>query len=108
MSSFENPLLINKSGIYNLTDGIHPTFAQLEDAICKHFNKPKVKSIPLSIIKLGAFAGDVFEMLTRKSFPINKRILSKITNPLTFNDDKARTELGWKPHQILNHINKII
>jgi len=87
-------------GIYNLTDGIHPSFNELSLAISKNKNKKKPLSLPVSVVKwlskLGDFLGD-------KS-PINSLKLIKITSDLTFDDNKARTVLNWRPRSIINYI----
>ncbi|MCZ4224357.1 NAD-dependent epimerase/dehydratase family protein [Pedobacter rhodius] len=86
-----------KGGIYNLTDGHHPSFAELSEVISKQLNKPNPFNIPLWFAKLMAFGGD----LIGNKAPINSKKLGKITKDLTFADDKARTALGWKPEPVL-------
>lgn len=101
------PGLIDKSGTYNLTDGYHPTFRELEDLIASELNK-KIKIIPWGMAKLLALAGDVIYWVTKMNFPLNSARLKKIIATLTFNDDKARHDLGWYPDQILEHPEKFI
>jgi nucleoside-diphosphate-sugar epimerase len=84
----------NKSGIYNLTDGYHPSYKELSELIAKQMGRRKPMSISYWIAKCLAILGN--------SFPINSNKLSKITETLTFDDSKARNELGWKPNNILN------
>jgi nucleoside-diphosphate-sugar epimerase len=80
-------------GIYNLTDGYHPTFNELAINISFQLGKGIPKSLPLGFIKMVARLGDFFG----NYFPINSTKLNKITTELTFNDSKARTSFGWKP-----------
>jgi nucleoside-diphosphate-sugar epimerase len=95
----ENP----KSGIYNLTDGYHPSFFELESEIAKVYNRHFIPAIPKWVaILLGRF-GDIVSF-----FPINSSYITKITKTFTFSDVKARTELNWNPHSVLSQINKII
>ena len=91
-------------GIYNLTDGYHPTFAEISENISIQLGKNKPLNIPnwlaIIIAKIGDLVGD-------KS-PINTNKLIKITSELTFDDIKARKTFGWNPTPVLEgfRINK--
>lgn len=87
-----------KEGIYNLTDGYHPSFNELERLIASQLGRKPPRSIPLPLAKMVARSGDILG----DRFPINSYRLSKITSSLTFNDDKARHDLGWDPHRVLD------
>lgn len=96
------PKLNGKSGIYNLTDGYHPTFDELEKGLAKALNlKPPLK-IPQSVAALIAKTGD---LIGSKS-PINSQKLKKIQSTLTFSDKKARAELGWNPKKVLENLEE--
>ena len=84
-------------GIYNLTDGIHPTFNDLSKSISRNLDKSFVPNMPLFIAKVIAKIGDI----VGNAFPINSDKLSKITSTLTFNDSKARNAFGWNPTPVL-------
>ena len=84
-------------GIYNLTDGYHPKFAELSEHISKQLGKDKPKSIPIWIVKIFAIFGDLFG----NKAPINSYKLNKITSDLTFDDTKAREAFGWNPTSVL-------
>lgn len=92
------PSLFNKtqSGEYNLTDGIHPTFAQIEDKMAQSLGKKVNIVIPALIARTISVVGSFIP-----KFPLNSRQYSKITSPLTFSDQKARTVLGWNPNSFL-------
>ncbi len=92
------PTLFSKTqvGEYNFTDGNHPTFAQIEDKVAQSINKKINIKIPAFIARLVSVVGDVLP-----KFPLNSRQYYKITSPLTFSDQKARTELGWNPNTFL-------
>lgn len=92
------PSLFNKtqSGEYNLTDGIHPTFAQIEDKMAQSLGKKVNIVIPALIARTISIVGSFIP-----KFPLNSRQYSKITSPLTFSDQKARTVLGWNPNSFL-------
>ena len=84
-------------GVYNLTDGIHPTFKQLSYEISKVFGKTKTPNLKIThailLAKMGDIIGDIF--------PFNTSILHKITSPLTFDDMKARYAFDWQPESVL-------
>ncbi|MGV3599479.1 MAG: NAD-dependent epimerase/dehydratase family protein [Bacteroidota bacterium] len=92
------PSLFDKtqSGEYNLTDGIHPTFAQIEDKMAQSLGKKVNIVIPALIARTISVVGSFIP-----KFPLNSRQYSKITSPLTFSDQKARTVLGWNPNSFL-------
>lgn len=93
------PLLAEKGGIYNVCDSYQPSFRDLETVICKQLNKSLPLSIPFWIAKLLALAGDC---LGNKA-PINSLKLKKITESLTFSNEKIMNELNWKPMNVLDH-----
>ena len=95
------PLLAEKGGIYNVCDSHHPTFRELETTICRQVDKKLPLSIPYWVAKCMALAGDC---LGRKA-PINSLKLDKITKSLTFSNEKAIRELGWKPTNVLENFN---
>jgi nucleoside-diphosphate-sugar epimerase len=84
-------------GIYNLTDGIHPSFDELSKSISKNLDKSFVPNMPLFIAKVLANIGDKLSDV----FPINSNKLSKITSTLTFDDSKARKAFNWDPTPVL-------
>lgn len=98
------PKLVEIGGVYNLTDGYHPTFGELEGKISNGLNKSLPRKIPLSVAKCMAKVGD---MLGNKA-PINSNKLEKIISTLTFDDTKARQQLGWQPTKVLNRIKDIL
>lgn len=84
------PRLKEKNGVYNLTDGIHRSFAEMDTLLAQKHGK-SIKKIPVWLGKLIAKCGDIVP-----KFPLNSYRLGKLEQSLTFNDDKARKELGWK------------
>ena len=84
-----------RAGIYNLTDGFHPTFNELELTIAKQCNK-KIRSLPFCLIKFTCKIGDHIKMM-----PINSYKFEKLTSTLTFSDNKAREEMNWNPKSVI-------
>ena len=93
------PLLAEKGGIYNVCDSYQPTFRELEMIVCNQLGKPLPMSIPSWMAKCMALLGDC---LGQKA-PINSLKLKKITKSLTFSNEKAVRELGWKPTSVLEN-----
>lgn len=86
-------------GVYNVCDSHHPTFYELSEKISLLLGKSKPFSIPFFIAKLLALVGD----LMGSKAPINSLKLSKITNSLTFSNEKIKKELGWEPSDVINN-----
>jgi nucleoside-diphosphate-sugar epimerase len=91
----------NIGGIYNLTDGYHPTFSEISNCISSQLGKGKPLNMPLWLAKIFARFGD---FLGSKA-PLNTNKLNKITSDLTFDDTKAREVFGWNPTPVLNGFN---
>lgn len=85
-------------GVYNLTDGYHPSFGELSYLISNQLGKSSVPTIPLFIATFLARLGDFLG----PKFPINRHKLSKVTSTLTFDDSKARIAFGWNPTTVLD------
>ncbi|MBB6502414.1 NAD-dependent epimerase/dehydratase family protein [Pedobacter cryoconitis] len=94
------PFSAKIGGIYNLTDGYHPSFVELSEVISAKFGKRKAFNIPRWFIYPIAKIGD----LLGANFPINSSKLNKITADLTFDDKAARQKLNWNPRLVLKNI----
>lgn len=90
------PLIYRIGGVFNLTDGVHPSFKQLSMILAP--NK-KIFNLPLNFAIILGLIGDFFGV---KSI-LNSKKIKKITNDLTFDDSKAR-QFGWKPQSVLEYI----
>ncbi|MBM3442950.1 MAG: NAD-dependent epimerase/dehydratase family protein [Bacteroidetes bacterium] len=90
------PSLHGKAGTYNLTDGHHPSLAELDSLLAAQLGR-NVHSIPNSLADGLAWLGDRLP-----GFPINTYRLEKLRRHLTFSDAKARRELGWSPQPVLS------
>ncbi len=93
------PILVKRGGIYNVCDDEQPSFRQLETVICTQLGKKLPISIPFWVAKCMAIVGDCLG----KKAPINSLKLKKITESLTFSNEKAKRELGWKPTPVLEN-----
>ena len=93
------PLVANKGGIYNVCDDSQPTFRELEALISKQLGRKMPLSIPMWMAKSLAIVGN----LLGSKAPINSLKLKKITQSLTFSNEKAKTALDWKPMNVLEN-----
>ena len=93
------PLVEDKNGIYNVCDSYQPSFGELSASVARQLGKRKPISIPYWMAWCMAKVGD----LLGPKAPINSYKLSKMTESLTFSNDKARRELGWEPLDVLRN-----
>lgn len=84
-------------GIFNLTDGEHPSFKQLSSFIAKQVGRNWILNIPFKMALVLAWIGGNLG----NNFPLNTRKLNKITSDLTFDDSLAREKFDWNPRPII-------
>lgn len=101
------PTLINKRGVFNLTDHHHPDFKSISETIQILYRCKPVLSIPYPLARILALIGDGIELTLKKKVPINTYRLNKMTQSLTFNDQEANN-IGWNPHSVVNDFNKMM
>ncbi len=83
------PSLVDKQGIYNLTDGKHPSYREFDVLLARKYGK-SIRSIPKYFGKILAKIGDFIP-----GFPLNTYRLNKLEESFKVSDLKARKELGW-------------
>jgi nucleoside-diphosphate-sugar epimerase len=93
------PSLTGKGGTYNLTDGQHPSLAELDSLMASRLGR-RIWSIPDLFASILARVGDRIPGL-----PFNSYRYEKLKRHLTFSDAKARRELGWAPHPVLEDLH---
>lgn len=96
------------SGVFNLTDKMHPSFEQIETAIAERLNKKISIKLPLWILYPMAWMGDVLMKLLKKDLPFSSLRLEKIISTLTFDDSKASAQLNWRPKSAIEFIRQHI
>jgi len=97
------PDVFGKAGIFNLTDGYHPSFKELSDEIGKTLQL-RARNMSYFAAKSLAVTGD----LIGRKFPIDSKRLQKIISKLTFDDQKARNQIGWNPRLVLNEMKNLL
>ena len=93
------PLVAEKGGVYNVCDTRQPSFGELSISVARQLGKRKPISIPYWMAWCMAKVGDLLGSIA----PINSYKLSKMTESLTFSNEKARRELGWEPLDVLEN-----
>ena len=93
---------INKSGVYNLSDGNGIDFNDFVLAVCSSEGFRKPIMLPFWIAKILAIAGSI---LGGKLFSLS--VLGKMTKTLTFSSIKAKNDLQWSPRSVLNTMQVI-
>ena len=91
------PLVAEKGGTYNVCDTRQPSFGELSVSVARQLGKRKPISIPYWMAWCMAMVGN----LLGSKAPINSYKLEKMTQSLTFSNEKARKELGWEPLDVL-------
>lgn len=94
-------------GVFHLTDGHHPSFRELEGALCEALGRPVPKRLPASAARIAGWVGDGLTGLD-VPFPFSSRSYRKMTSTLTFSDEKARRKLGWKPGRVIDAAAEIV
>lgn len=93
------PELVGRSGTYNLSDGYHPSVAELDLAIAQQLNR-KIRTIPLKWASLLARIGDRIP-----GSPFHTARLDKLSRELIFSDAKARADWGWSPQRVVDNLD---
>jgi len=94
------PQVAREGGAFNLTDGYHPSFGELEKTIAHALGKKDPMKIPATLARFIGRTGDILG----NASPINTNKLKKITSTLTFDDSKARQLLNWNPSPVLEKL----
>lgn len=93
------PLVAEKGGIFNVCDTRQPSFGDLSTSVAKQLGKSRPLNIPYWMAWCMAKVGD----LLGSKAPINSYKLSKMTESLTFSNEKARSVLKWEPMDVLEN-----
>lgn len=93
------PEIASRGGVYNLTDGFHPSMNEFEAALASRLGKSAPLRLPVWFLRGVAGVGDILG----DWFPLNSLRLRKLTDSLTFSDAKAR-QAGWQPHSVIENL----
>lgn len=90
-------------GIYHLTDGVHPSFRELEQVIQQSTGKRIPTNLPKAVAAAMGKGGDWGSRLLGRKLPFDSGVYRKMTQSLTFADQEAREHLNWRPRSVLQH-----
>lgn len=98
--STDIPKVIEKAigleGVFNLSDGYHPSFKEISSLIGNSLGR-SVHTMPKPLARLVAKFGDI----VGNRSPLNSNKLRKLTEDLTFDNTKARLAFKWEPTPVL-------
>lgn len=88
-----------QNGIFNVTDGISPDLHTLSHYLIRKYNPRFIQiTLPKWLIRSVARLGDWIP-----GFPLTTKRLQKLSEPLTFSDQKARQQIGWNGTSVLKN-----
>jgi nucleoside-diphosphate-sugar epimerase len=102
------PAIAKKGGTFHLTDGQHPSFLELEEALCIAIGRRTPFRIPLFAVKTAGRAAEALNSALNLRLPLTTAAATKMSSTLTFSDALARRTLGWRPEPVLDNIADIV
>lgn len=102
------PKVASTGGIFHLTDGYHPSFVELENALSAAMGRKAPRRLPENLVRFGARMGDGLQRITGVDLPLTTNTITKMTSTLTFSDELARKTLAWKPSKVLDCVAEIV
>jgi len=99
------PRLTGHNGVFNLSDGKHPSFVEMERAISTTLGMRPPTRIPRILAYMLAGIGDSLEKIARIKVPFNRSTLTRMTKSVIVSDEKARAELSWSPKSVVDNIH---
>jgi nucleoside-diphosphate-sugar epimerase len=104
----DNPDATGK--IYVVTDGQAYTTRQMYEWICAEVGRPVPRwTIPISLLRFAACAGDMIGRLRGRRFFLDTVALEKLTSSAWYSSDKISRELNYRPaHTLMSSIHEIV
>jgi len=90
-------------GTYTLTDGQHPSFAELSKVISEVKQYKPPRNLPTPVAMGAGLAGSTLEAALRRRMPFSWGTYRKMTQTLTFSDAHAREVWNWAPRSVTEH-----
>jgi len=88
-------------GVFHLTDGRHPRFREIEEAMAEGLGLRPPGRIPGWAGWCAAAAGSLMAAAAGWRAPLDLDRYRKMTRTLTFSDARARREFGWEGTSVL-------
>jgi nucleoside-diphosphate-sugar epimerase len=104
----DNPVATGK--IYVVTDGQAYTTRQMYEWICAEVGRPVSRwTIPISLLRFAAHAGDMIGRLRGRRFFLDTAALDKLTSSAWYSSDKISRELNYRPaHTLMSSMHEIV
>jgi len=104
----DNPAATGK--IYVVTDGQTYSTRQMYEWICAEVGRPVPRwTMPLSLIRFAACAGDMIGRIRRRRFLFDTEALDKLTSSAWYSSDKISRELNYRPaHTLMSSMHEIV
>jgi len=95
-----DPIAANE--VFCVTDGRDYTMNELVDSICHALGESRRPyHVPVLLADLAGKFGDLFRKWARVPFPVESDRVRKLSRPLTFSCEKAKSMLGYEPVETL-------
>ena len=98
------PALSEVDGPLHLTDRAHPSFVELEAAICRRLGRRRPWRIPGLAARAVGLVGDAVQALGM-SPRFTTDTYKRTTSTLTFDDTRAVRRIGWSPTPVVEAID---
>lgn len=90
---------------YVVSDGHAYSTREIYEAICLALGRPLPRwTVPMSLLKAGAYVGDAVRAITRRRFAFDSEALEKLTGSAFYPSDAIVRELGFRPRKILTDV----
>lgn len=88
--------------VFCVTDGLDYTMNEMVDCICGALGiRRRPYHVPVLLADLAGKFGDFFRKWVRVPFPVDSDRVRKLSRPLTFSCEKAKSMLGYEPVETL-------
>ena len=95
-------------GIYNFTDRVGLTYAELSRKVREKISCPRRPDLPYPLAWGMALAGSILSFLLKRPMPFDFYRLKKLTESLTFNSSRAEKDLDFVPRPVIENIEEIL
>ncbi|RLA03407.1 MAG: NAD-dependent dehydratase, partial [Gammaproteobacteria bacterium] len=88
--------------IYIVSDDAHYSTRQLYDWMHEALGRNVPRwSIPVFVLRAGAWVGGVAGRMTGRQLPLNPDVLQRLLGSACYRSDKIQQQLGWRPRRHL-------
>ncbi len=99
--------LVNKRTLY-LADYEPIELKRFSEMICKEFNGPKIRSVPVFMLRLAAGIGDVSKTLGWKNPPLTSFRLNNLLTPMVHDLSELKKIVGPLPYPVEEGVSRTV